>query len=1361
MKKIKLILIFIFSFIWGVKAQTNLASYEYWFNGDYATKQVATLPPTGQHHLAANIDASSLPDGVNVLHIRYKDENGLYSSTLSKVFYKNTALLVPNKKLSEYELWFNNDYGNKQVFEISPTIQHQLITTLDASGLPDGVNLLHIRYKDEMGLFSSTLSKVFYKNTEQLTTGKKLVEYEFWFNNDYNNLQIVPVTATVQHQLVTDIDATVLPDGVNVLNIRYKDEKGIYSSTLSKVFYKPEKNLEKNNKLIAYRYWVDDDFENVVFNHIEPAAKQLNILDNLDMSQLAMGEHTLHFQFLDSTGLWSLVTTNSITKTAIPVSAFSVSNTVLCENSTLQFVNESLDADTWLWNFGDGNTSAEFEPEHVFSAPGDFEVSLTATDSGTGRDSIFTQTLTIYPTYQVEKSAEICEGESYTFEGAVYTESGEYSHTFTSVNGCDSVITLTLTVHPTYNVMYAGEDASSNYLVNDTFEETPLNTFPYDWTILYSGTGYDDHYVVDNPVKNGIHALKVSGSGWAANLSKKVDNIPENVVLEGWIRAENVTSGGRCGLGIGNPDVGSWGAYRARVEFYNGNLITFYYTGYSGGYGTQYVLQPALSNTWYHIKIETDAVAETYKVYINGEQASSTTGGETINDFPLYTNISATSVEIYGNSLIYFDDIKMYENGSSSVIVCENELPYVFGEQELLASGTYVETFQTIYGCDSVVTLNLTVNPVYNHTETASICEGESYNFGGTDYTESGDYAHTFASVNSCDSVVTLKLTVSPVYDVAIADTIYKDELPYSFGGQNLNESGVYSNTFTSIAGCDSAVTLTLTVIEYSVPVAVCHPVTIDLDKTGFYTLSRTDLENIAAGSNDANTGFSDLIISVTPDKFTCENAGKTLDVMVIVTNEDNYSDTCYTAISVADNTPPQVDCRDLEIYLDENGQASIDINETYASSRDACGIEKITTLKEIFTCDDLGYNYFSASVTDVHENKTTCQNILAVFDTIRPVFDPVGNIEVAASVGKCKATINYPKIMATDNCGIDNLFLYEGLGPDGQFPVGTTTERWIAADVSGNNDTLTFEVKVLDNPAAPFLDAVPNTEIPEDADWFTEILTGISDGSECEEYPLRFTLSFENDQLLESHSVNYTDGDNVALLKLLPAQNASGETNATITLTNSETGQETSINFNLKIAPVNDPPYLVHPVQNLVMKAGDSLKVAFSPEKGIIFDDVDENDMLQLSVQPEDGSTLPEWLVFKNDTLWAFPTAADTGCIKLLLVAIDLEGEQANNPFTLCSDFFVGTNLLNTRGLKVYPNPSTGKVYIELTQTGNRKTDVSVSNILGQEILHKVFPSEGRLEIDLSGQVSGMYLFKIRGDGIESNQKIILHREH
>lgn len=76
-------------------------------------------------------------------------------------------------------------------------------------------------------------------------------------------------------------------------------------------------------------------------------------------------------------------------------------------------------------------------------------------------------------------------------------------------------------------------------------------------------------------------------------------------------------------------------------------------------------------------------------------------------------------------------------------------------------ANTYTKNYTTIHGCDSIYTLHLTVNPVYTFTENHSICYGETFNWHGTDYTAANTYTANYTSINGCDSIYTLNLTVN------------------------------------------------------------------------------------------------------------------------------------------------------------------------------------------------------------------------------------------------------------------------------------------------------------------------------------------------------------------------------------------------------------------------------------------------------------------------------------------------------------------------------------------------------------------------------------------------------------------------
>ena len=120
-------------------------------------------------------------------------------------------------------------------------------------------------------------------------------------------------------------------------------------------------------------------------------------------------------------------------------------------------------------------------------------------------------------------------------------------------------------------------------------------------------------------------------------------------------------------------------------------------------------------------------------------------------------------------------------------------------------------------GCDSTVTLTLTVNPLFTTDLTESICEGDSYTVGTSTYTATGIYTDVLTSASGCDSTVTLTLTVNPVYTTDLTESICEGD-SYTVGTSTYTATGIYTDVLTSASGCDSTVTLTLTVRSIVTP---------------------------------------------------------------------------------------------------------------------------------------------------------------------------------------------------------------------------------------------------------------------------------------------------------------------------------------------------------------------------------------------------------------------------------------------------------------------------------------------------------------------------------------------------------------
>ena len=152
-----------------------------------------------------------------------------------------------------------------------------------------------------------------------------------------------------------------------------------------------------------------------------------------------------------------------------------------------------------------------------------------------------------------------------------------------------------------------------------------------------------------------------------------------------------------------------------------------------------------------------------------GVWSSTNTGVANVSLSGVVTGISSgTSIIKYVNGLCS-DSVMITVNPSytstTTSTICDNQT-YTFAGNTYNTSGTFVNHFYTVKGCDSILTLNLTVNPTYNNTISANICQGDTFNFAGYNYTSAGSYTHTFTTIKGCDSLVTLNLTVTPLPSV-------------------------------------------------------------------------------------------------------------------------------------------------------------------------------------------------------------------------------------------------------------------------------------------------------------------------------------------------------------------------------------------------------------------------------------------------------------------------------------------------------------------------------------------------------------------------------------------------------------------
>ncbi len=201
------------------------------------------------------------------------------------------------------------------------------------------------------------------------------------------------------------------------------------------------------------------------------------------------------------------------------------------------------------------------------------------------------------------------------------------------------------------------------------------------------------------------------------------------------------------------------------------------------------------------------------------------------------------------NNFLCSDDICITVSqpfyGTQNVLICDGET-YFFGPQSAIlpytSSGSYPVSFPSVSSCDSIVTLNLSVIPMYNENLDVTICSGEIYSFAGQDYSVAGSYPVLFQSIAGCDSTVTLNLNVNPVYQESVSGEICQGQT-FLFAGQSFTQGGTYPLAFQTIEGCDSIITLTLNVVPIPQPsagndVVLCSGEVAQLGGAGLYSTS-------------------------------------------------------------------------------------------------------------------------------------------------------------------------------------------------------------------------------------------------------------------------------------------------------------------------------------------------------------------------------------------------------------------------------------------------------------------------------------------------------------------------------------------
>ncbi|MCD4792676.1 MAG: lamin tail domain-containing protein [Bacteroidales bacterium] len=154
------------------------------------------------------------------------------------------------------------------------------------------------------------------------------------------------------------------------------------------------------------------------------------------------------------------------------------------------------------------------------------------------------------------------------------------------------------------------------------------------------------------------------------------------------------------------------------------------------------------------------------------------------------------------------------------------------------------------------------------------------------------------------------------------------------------------------------------------------------------------------------------------------------------------------------------------------------------------------------------------------------------------------------------------------------------------------------------------------------------------------------------------------------------------------------------------------------------------------------------------VFIDLDFEDELSLSASLSSGDDLPEWLTFDSDLEQFSGTPDEVQTLNIKVTATDIFGENISDEFVLNVKNAVSVSNISENIIFVYPNPTTGKIVVEMTGK-NISGIIKVTDINGQELINTNINSD-RTEIDLSKLASGIYFIEIISNNYTHRERII-----
>jgi hypothetical protein len=354
-------------------------------------------------------------------------------------------------------------------------------------------------------------------------------------------------------------------------------------------------------------------------------------------------------------------------------------------------------------------------------------------------------------------------------------------------------------------------------------------------------------------------------------------------------------------------------------------------------------------------------------------------------------------------------------------------------------NGTHVKTCTSINGCDSIITLNLTVYPNYNITINATTC----------DPAQAGTVVQNLTTVDGCDSIINTITTLLPSYNITVNATTCDPA-----------QVGTVVQNLTTIDGCDSIITTITTLLpSYNITV---NATTCDPAQVGTVVQNLTTVD----GCDSIVTTITTLLPSynITLNGTTCDpaQAGTVVQNLTTVDGCDSIVTSITTLLPSYNITVNGTSC--------DPAQAGTVVQNLTASNGCDSTVTTITTLLPSYNITVNAQTCDPAQAGTVVQNLTTvdgCDSIVTTITTLLPSFDITVNattcnpaeagtvVQNLLTIGGCDSTITtITTLLPKPNAGTDQSVVC--FTTDIATMVATGTGTWTLGAGSAGTATIT-----------------------------------------------------------------------------------------------------------------------------------------------------------------------------------------------------------------------------------------------------------------------------------------------------------------